>query len=339
MSGKEKKKGKGFLKTIKKGIDDTATSAALETEYLKGKNSGYPHPPEILEQLEICRGLKDEIPTLRGRFSDFSQYERTIAETEDKCGTEFKNMIDKPMQHPSLQNIYRLFGDYKSFSASKRFELQTTLETVKDEWKNLETTDIHNIRQKQDLANRACSDQHYWNKKSNAAQAKDKENKYRLYTAEVLNLIHELRMRKETVHPQYILRIVSAEAAFLRAIADRAEEVESQLREIGAVEPIMFHGVPGYSLNQQAEYMSNDAPIQTSFTQPLPSTPPLPQTPQSRSQTQARALYPFNASGPRELSFNPGDILTITTATGDWWEASMNGKVGLIPSNYVQIIS
>jgi len=331
---KDKKKGKGILKSIKKGIEDTATSAALETEYLKGKQSGFPHPPEIQEQLEICRGLKDEIPTLRGRFSDFAQYEKTVAEADDKCATDFKNMIDKPMQHPALQNIYRLYGDYKSFVASKRFQLQATIEEVKEEWKNLETADINNIKQKQDIANRACSDNHYWNKKGSSAQAKDKETQYKMISAEIINLIHELRMRKETVMPQYILRIVSAEVEFYKAVAQYAQEVESQLQAIGAVTPIIFPGVPGYSVNPES--ITNDTPIQTSFTQAPPQVPP--QTP-SRTQTQVRALYPFQASNPRELSFAPGDILTITNATGDWWEATMNGNVGLVPSNYVQIIS
>jgi len=52
----------------------------------------------------------------------------------------------------------------------------------------------------------------------------------------------------------------------------------------------------------------------------------------------ARALYAFNAEVPTELSFQPGQVLTIHTKNGDWWEAELNGKRGLIPGNYVQLL-
>jgi hypothetical protein len=55
-------------------------------------------------------------------------------------------------------------------------------------------------------------------------------------------------------------------------------------------------------------------------------------------QPQARALYPFQAGGPQELSFNPGEMLTIHKQSGDWWEAESNGRRGLIPANYVQLV-
>jgi hypothetical protein len=55
-------------------------------------------------------------------------------------------------------------------------------------------------------------------------------------------------------------------------------------------------------------------------------------------QPQARALYPFQAGSPQELSFNPGDMLIVHKQAGDWWEAESNGKRGLIPANYVQLV-
>jgi len=56
-------------------------------------------------------------------------------------------------------------GDYKTSISGKRYQYQITLEEIKEEWKNLETTDLHNIKNKQDQSNRAISDSHFWSKK------------------------------------------------------------------------------------------------------------------------------------------------------------------------------
>lgn len=53
---------------------------------------------------------------------------------------------------------------------------------------------------------------------------------------------------------------------------------------------------------------------------------------------QAKALYPFQGQDDSELSFNPGDVLTILKDEGDWWEAELGGQRGLIPANYVAMI-
>jgi len=72
---------------------------------------------------------------------------------------------------------------------------------------------------------------------------------------------------------------------------------------------------------------------------PLPQ-PPTPYRPPPPSPTviKARALYPFSPSEANELAFNAGDTLIITNKSGDWWEAELNGRRGLIPANYVQLI-
>jgi len=50
-----------------------------------------------------------------------------------------------------------------------------------------------------------------------------------------------------------------------------------------------------------------------------------------------RALYNFEAESGSDLPFSRGDTLTILSKTfPDWWEAELNGRVGLIPANYVE---
>jgi len=343
MSEPKKKGGKGILKTIKKGFEDTTIAAGLEAEYLKGKTSGFNHPPEIAEQLEIMRGLRDEIPSLRGRLSDIQSYEKTIAEVEGKMGKDFLEAIDKPMQHPDLKRIYKAVGDYKTNLSGKRFQFQVTLEEIKEEWKNLESRDLHDIKGKQDLSNRAISDNHFWTKKGNMAQAKEKDTHYKMVTGELITLIHELRIRKETLVPQYVLRMVQAEYEFYKAAAEYAEQIEKEMLDIGQVQPIPFEGVPGFTnlgggggggggeqSYQQQTYQQQTYQPQTSYDAP-PSIPP-------QTQPQAKALYPFDAQNNQELTFKPGDILSIISQDGEWWRARLNGREGLIPSNYVQLL-
>jgi len=73
------------------------------------------------------------------------------------------------------------------------------------------------------------------------------------------------------------------------------------------------------------------------YGQPTPPQPPTPARP-SLGSPKAKGLYPFVAGSGAELSFQPGDILTILKQDGDWWTAELNGRQGLIPFNYVQLL-
>jgi len=242
------------------------------------------------------------------------------------------------MQHPDLIRIYKDFGEYKTNLAAKRFQLAATLEEVKEEWKNLETRDLDNINKKQDHANRQLSDSKYWEKKGQLAKAKECEGTYKLLMAELIQLVHELRMRKESLLPQYLLRITIAESQFYKAAADYADFVEKNIREIGQVQPVIFAGVPGYTnIAVTEEIPQQTFTPQQSFT-PTPNSGPPPRPPQSGSSLRARGLFQFDAQFPQELSFRVGDILNILENNGDWWKAELNGTMGLVPSNYVELL-
>jgi len=55
-------------------------------------------------------------------------------------------------------------------------------------------------------------------------------------------------------------------------------------------------------------------------------------------QLKAKALFDFNAAEANEVSFKVNDTVIIHNTTGDWWEGEVNGKRGLLPSNYVQLL-
>lgn len=86
----------------------------------------------------------------------------------------------------------------------------------------------------------------------------------------------------------------------------------------------------GYSTQpppQQQSYGGAPPPV------PTRSLPAVPQHP------RAQGLWDFNTVQPNELPFRTGDVLNIIdSSAGDWWTAELNGRTGLIPANYVQMI-
>jgi hypothetical protein len=48
------------------------------------------------------------------------------------------------------------------------------------------------------------------------------------------------------------------------------------------------------------------------------------------------ALYDMDASKPGYLSFRAGDVLTMRQAFPAWYEGELDGKIGLVPNNYVK---
>ncbi|KIL66856.1 hypothetical protein M378DRAFT_23183 [Amanita muscaria Koide BX008] len=59
------------------------------------------------------------------------------------------------------------------------------------------------------------------------------------------------------------------------------------------------------------------------------------------SRVRAQALYTYtgNDEDPHELTFSKGDMFEIIDRSGKWWEAvNMDGKSGIVPSNYVRVM-
>jgi len=59
----------------------------------------------------------------------------------------------------------------------------------------------------------------------------------------------------------------------------------------------------------------------------------------SSGSLKVRALYEFWAQNSAELSFQPGEVITVISQEDPgWWEGELHGIRGLFPSNYVEII-
>ncbi|XP_053260831.1 hematopoietic lineage cell-specific protein-like isoform X3 [Podarcis raffonei] len=53
----------------------------------------------------------------------------------------------------------------------------------------------------------------------------------------------------------------------------------------------------------------------------------------------ARALYDYQGDGDDEISFDPGDTITdIEQVDEGWWRGSCQGRHGLFPANYVELL-
>ena len=62
----------------------------------------------------------------------------------------------------------------------------------------------------------------------------------------------------------------------------------------------------------------------------------------SGTQPQApycQALYDFEAENPGELAFKEGDLITLTSRVDEnWFQGQRNGKTGIFPVTYVQVL-
>ena len=52
----------------------------------------------------------------------------------------------------------------------------------------------------------------------------------------------------------------------------------------------------------------------------------------------AKVVDDYDAEYDDEISLKIGELVEVLDQTDtDWWKGSLNGKVGLFPSNYIQI--
>lgn len=61
----------------------------------------------------------------------------------------------------------------------------------------------------------------------------------------------------------------------------------------------------------------------------------------SSSGMRAQALYPYTANpeDPNEVSFKKGDQFEVIDNKGKWWQVrNAEGKIGIVPSNYLQVL-
>ncbi|CAH1789065.1 unnamed protein product [Owenia fusiformis] len=60
---------------------------------------------------------------------------------------------------------------------------------------------------------------------------------------------------------------------------------------------------------------------------------------QNSPEGRCEAIYEYTAGQQDELTIKPGDVINVyQKQQDDWWQGELNGKVGLFPATYVQMI-
>lgn len=47
-------------------------------------------------------------------------------------------------------------------------------------------------------------------------------------------------------------------------------------------------------------------------------------------------MYDYVSEEPSDLTFNQGDIITVTAMEGNWWTGEIGSQSGIFPANYVK---
>jgi len=108
----------------------------------------------------------------------------------------------------------------------------------------------------------------------------------------------------------------------LESLRESRARVVQQLAELGVQVP------PSAGEDDETAIPAGHSVVPTTDQNPPP--PPI---------VKARCLYDYEATNDSELSFNEGDILTITEQDeSGWWYAELNGLAGFVPNNYVVLV-
>jgi hypothetical protein len=175
--------------------------------------------------------------------------------------------------------------------------------------------------------------------------------------AELLEDIPKLIEDKVRFFEPMVAVLIDAQIMFYKNMNDKLVDVQSRITHIDrsatathpkVIRPRNESAVGrSYSSFGTSTGGSSAAAPSSYQTQPPPqqsyggAPPPVPNRslPSVPQQPRAQGLWDFNTVQPNELPFRTGDVLNIIdSSSGDWWTAEMNGRTGLIPANYVQLI-
>ncbi|PAA88820.1 hypothetical protein BOX15_Mlig024707g2, partial [Macrostomum lignano] len=97
---------------------------------------------------------------------------------------------------------------------------------------------------------------------------------------------------------------------------------------------------PNPNPNPNPPPILTDSVIYQAVQKPGPPRPPVPRQkpppPPPTAVPRCVALWAYDAQDTNELSFNVDDVIEIVKKDSAWWHCRLNGREGLLPSNYVR---
>jgi len=172
---------------------------------------------------------------------------KKLAEVVEKASKEYLFFITEGRQNPRLGTVYNMYADYLTKVAEVRNMSNTHFNLINEEWRGLSRTDLKQIEGKLDQANKCLVSRQYYESNKDSHNAKEWDSKYATLITDFVKLLHDLREKKETLHPQFILRSLQAEMIMVRAVLKECELCAAAVLQFGPVEPIkaeIFRLVP-----------------------------------------------------------------------------------------------
>lgn len=87
---------------------------------------------------------------------------------------------------------------------------------------------------------------------------------------------------------------------------------------------------------------ASSVPAPPPFGASVPAAPPMgaPSAPVDSGEKFARALYAFESEESDDLPFQAGDMIKLTACdeADEWWQGELNGRAGMFPANYVELV-
>lgn len=185
---------------VKKGAAEASANAAIEARLLRAKQVGFDHPPEVEEQMNVCMcslsySLCRSCVLIVTKFLSSRPKSPLSSNTKNVClflssshctrssrrrgprwtrvYTSVYSTRTTPHLGPNSHYLWRCSSFYwcrppclcKTLINFGSQEQVAALEAVREEWKQLEAQDLHQIAKKQDAACRNIVTYRYWESK------------------------------------------------------------------------------------------------------------------------------------------------------------------------------
>jgi len=314
-----------------KGLKAGYHTTAIATNYqLRSTKDDFPHrDEETKERVQKYKAYKSH-HSAKSALGSLASNEKSSVGSDKKVADSFAAAVGTA---DSAKDSMQQLSDAFRILETHRATMVTTFNVIEEEWRSVDKQEFAEAAKEKEKIDRLLTEVLYYEEKKMDAEKSKSEREYhdhcRLFCVATSKAVEVFEVK----YQEWNSRIFDALRQYHMACAEVCE---------GSSHHHHHHShsssTPSYSAPVSAPAptpVAAPAPVPAPIPAPIPAPAPVPAVP---SWPRARGMYPFDASSPQELSFQPGDILSILNQAGNWWQAELNGRTGLIPSNYVQLI-